>query len=736
MPYTENGIVPDIIVNPNGIPKRMSLGQLIECAFCKASVLKGTQIDGTPFRKTDVNDVVPLLESMGFKGSGSEILYNGKTGEQLESNIFIGPTFYYRLKHLVQDKIHSRSSGPYQNLTMQPAEGRSRDGGLRFGEMERDCFEKNTPINLDFERSIMIKNFNKHNFSVLSFNEDKEGLEEQKVVGFLDKGEREIIELRLQDGRTMKCTPDHPILTDKGWSKACDLEEGISRIKVNINYPLLDIDEDLKVCNNWSLKVGTWLFKTDTIDNYLMTLKFCRILGFMIGDGCIYSTKDLGTIYLGHKIDLKNIKKDLNDFNKTKQIKFSYKNKYGYYITLSKDFINNILTLKGILVGKKIDQEAVLPEFITNPDTPVPIIKEFLGGLFGADGHTCVLSKHREKRDLIKSVGYSISRKLQHIDSLQNYISQLKELLMKCGVENVSIQNPKETTASKKKENTKNKSMQLNLHIDLSSLIQFSENIGFRYCVHKSQRLEAGVCYVRLRNEVIRQHHWITDKVNEITNFKTIKSENAQKKVPTKNAIQQATDELIQKEGLLHQYAIPTTHDITDHLMKGTTMTRFNSKKFHTAEEFLEEIEAINLFNYDDSKNYGCEKDNDVIDVFHLKLISKRNAGVDKVYDISVENTHNFLANGVVAHNCMISHGTVGFLKERMFNCSDKYYIWVDKETGMISPVNPSKNDYRSLYSENTTKFAKIQIPYSSKLLFQELMSMGIVPRIQTTNQI
>ena len=168
MPYTENGIVPDIIVNPNGIPKRMSLGQLIECAFCKASVLKGTQIDGTPFRKTDVNDVVPLLESMGFKGSGSEILYNGKTGEQLESNIFIGPTFYYRLKHLVQDKIHSRSSGPYQNLTMQPAEGRSRDGGLRFGEMERDCFEKNTPINLDFERSILIKNFNKHNFSVLS----------------------------------------------------------------------------------------------------------------------------------------------------------------------------------------------------------------------------------------------------------------------------------------------------------------------------------------------------------------------------------------------------------------------------------------------------------------------------------------------------------------------------------------------------------------------------------------
>ena len=109
---------------------------------------------------------------------------------------------------------------------------------------------------------------------------------------------------------------------------------------------------------------------------------------------------------------------------------------------------------------------------------------------------------------------------------------------------------------------------------------------------------------------------------------------------------------------------------------------------------------------------------------------------MQSVYDISVENTHNFLANGVVSHNCMISHGTVGFLKERMFNCSDKYYIWIDKETGMISPVNPGKNEYKSLFSDNTTKFAKIQIPYSSKLLLQELMSMGILPRINTSNKL
>ena len=80
----------------------------------------------------------------------------------------------------------------------------------------------------------------------------------------------------------------------------------------------------------------------------------------------------------------------------------------------------------------------------------------------------------------------------------------------------------------------------------------------------------------------------------------------------------------------------------------------------------------------------------------------------------------------------MICHGTVQFLKERMFDCSDKFYVWIDKETGMISPVNPEKGLYKSLFSGNTTNFCKVQIPYASKLMIQELMSMHIVPRLFT----
>ena len=153
MPFTKDGIVPDIIMNPNAIPKRMTIAQFIECVFGKVGTLSGCEMDATPFRKMNVEDIAPILEKMGYSGGGSEVLYNGKTGEQLKANIFIGPTFYYRLKHLVEDKIHSRATGPYQLLTMQPAEGRSRDGGLRCGEMERDCLLSHGAVQFLKERT-------------------------------------------------------------------------------------------------------------------------------------------------------------------------------------------------------------------------------------------------------------------------------------------------------------------------------------------------------------------------------------------------------------------------------------------------------------------------------------------------------------------------------------------------------------------------------------------------------
>ena len=139
LPFTHDGLKPDIIINPHAIPSRMTIAQLKETLLGKVLLQLGLFGDGTSFGDFDIKDIAAKLNEFGYESKGNEVMYNGLTGEQLKMNIFIGPAFYQRLKHMVNDKQHSRSIGPMVNLTRQPAEGRARDGGLRFGEMERDC---------------------------------------------------------------------------------------------------------------------------------------------------------------------------------------------------------------------------------------------------------------------------------------------------------------------------------------------------------------------------------------------------------------------------------------------------------------------------------------------------------------------------------------------------------------------------------------------------------------------
>ena len=139
MPFTASGLKPDLIMNPHAVPSRMTIAQLMENIFGKIGVQKGTLGDGTPYDHLKVEDLKKHMLELGMHPYGNEILYNGQTGEMMEAEIFMGPTFYQRLKHMVIDKKHSRGKGPIVSLTRQPCEGRSRDGGLRVGEMERDC---------------------------------------------------------------------------------------------------------------------------------------------------------------------------------------------------------------------------------------------------------------------------------------------------------------------------------------------------------------------------------------------------------------------------------------------------------------------------------------------------------------------------------------------------------------------------------------------------------------------
>jgi len=767
MPWTQDGIVPDIIVNPHAIPSRMTIGHLIECILGKVIALGGKgadTMDGTPFAEYDLSKEVgtftenklvetigAILHKCGHQRYGKDVMYDGATGKPLHAQVFMGPTFYQRLKHMVDDKAHARSTGPMQILVRQPLEGRSRDGGLRFGEMERDCTHGDTKVSLSCGLSIKIKDMTDLNHKVLSWDEKEDGLVTSTQTGFLKKGQKECFEVFFEDGKSVKFTEDHPFLTSNNeWVGVKNLLD--KRVKHGVYGPELTITTSPQP---WKL----YNFCTETREDTFKSLAFCRLIGMILTDGCNPTEFNNSRICIGHKIDGQNVLDDVFLLTGKSPKLCTGRNIFSINIPMVLSKI--IRSLPGIVIGERVTQSSSLPEFILHENCPVYLVREFLAGMFGGDGHCPVLTKHskrREERDQLTSVSFSQTKCESQLDSIYEYMENMKILLVRSGIDrdSISIQKHKETTLSKSgNSKSSEKHYQVTLQINVSQLLKFHELIGFRYCCHKSQRLEAAVSYRRLREKTSEQTRWVVERVRELSGY-TI---GTRSKVSLKKCVVQAHEEL--KKGPIYNeyYSLPSYEMVRERLKRGDgykseNLDKMNYDKFPTAEQYLKSIGAFEFFQHqeysditfeDESDNdekeskkicYGVSNTKNSIPTFNLKVIHIEPIGLQDVYDIQVDKTHNFLANGAVAHNCLIDHGGSETLNERLFKVSDKYTTPVCKDCGIIGTMKTKEDDEtKKVYTEcnacGHTNGRMIKIPYPCKLLFQELMAMNIRPRLK-----
>ena len=562
----------------------------------------------------------------------------------------------------------------------------SRDEGLH-------CVARGTLVSTEFDAIPIEQLASNVGEMVMTYDEKAPGapgLVLRPQAAFTPSGTKECVELTMEDGRTLVCTPDHKILTKRGWIRADNLV--LDQDAVFVSEPpssFTPTDEDLRQEVGWS--VGEWHMRAPEARR--KALAFGRVLGHLVTDGALSRHRDSNqaVLFAGHKLEAESVQRDCVLAFGNNVTSSSSANEAVFYIRLSRK-IATCLTSLGLPVGARVNSPHYIPDFIMQ--APRSFKRAFLMGFFGGDG-VCPSSKRTKKSfTIMMELRYSLSKVVALRDAGQRRLAQVITLLAEFGVNAT----PDPIMAGP------NGTEYHGLTIDSENMLKFAETLGFAHCGHKQVRLGAAVAVLKMRNRQITMNKTNRDRIDELQGARTARSDARalgltgselwlyamkNNKMSLNQAYDQAVKEFKSTNAVVGTVTSKAGTRGAINVGRETRgrytwdiLTRFGGAKF-----FRDESDNPSAKENDDISDHqtplaqedGVDDDGMAVDnnpeptrkkhnftsatyaiprgvmsipALEMKVIRRANVGPREVFDITVDETHNFAANGVVVHNC------------------------------------------------------------------------------------
>jgi aconitase A len=477
----------------------------------------------------------------------------------------------------------------------------------------------------------------------------------------MDQGVRDCVELVLQDGRTLVCTPDHKLLCADGrWMRADELKIGQERVVVGLEAPL---DEPGADETNYVLHVSDLTFTMATPQERLRTLAFARLVGHLLSDGSI-SVHGQGRMNVGQAVDRQMVLDDIELLTGFRPAATRYDDR-KWAIVLPMDLTKAISALPGVRIGRRIEQAPTLPGFVLDVSCPVAVVREFLGGLFGADGHAPKLKRLGELEGdaILEHPAYSQSAKPEHVAQLKQMMGDLLGLLARCGVQTdeAKLYDYPTRHAASSYPASQDGVPRVEVRLELPDGLSFVEHVGFRYCVDKMLRASAAAVYWRTVNRIHEQRLWMAERLESLHAAQPALS------FPAARGI--AATELAERETVIFpHYSLLEGHDrfsrLPNAIARKFQPLHRDSCGFPSPVELLTQLGVREWFaplrsraETDSAKRYCVEKDALTLPTFALQVIDRQSAGARHVYDLAVADVHAFTAGTFAVHNCIGNSG-------------------------------------------------------------------------------